>query len=195
MIKFASWKLKAVSQLTFVIILSSSELFFSQVGFTMNDIIYKWRDGPEQSVQMSSDVSLQEYRVQVRKAKTIEAALSTGKKITEKDTYFQLTSLNFSGNYSRLTVEIDFKKSYGYYYISLFFPSIFMAILSWLCTWLNAEDVGGFRVASGTVVSVAMVLFHAWKISGVAKISYIKFGDMFMLLGTIFSFLNLIGKN
>ena len=43
----------------------------------MSDIHYKWNDGLN-SVQLSSDVSLPEFRVIGHRQKTIEAALSTG---------------------------------------------------------------------------------------------------------------------
>lgn len=59
----------------------------------MSDIHYKWNDGLN-SVQMSSDVSLPEFKVIGHRQKTIEAALSTG-----EQKYYQLSNfwcaLNF----------------------------------------------------------------------------------------------------
>ena len=49
----------------------------------MSDIHYKWNDGLN-SVQMSSDVSLPEFKVIGHRQKTIEASLSTG----EQNYYF-----------------------------------------------------------------------------------------------------------
>ena len=43
----------------------------------MSDIHYKWNDGLN-SVQLSSDVSLPEFKVIGHRQKTIEASLSTG---------------------------------------------------------------------------------------------------------------------
>ena len=51
--------------------------FFS-VGYTMADIRYKWNDGIN-SVQISNDVSLPQFKVLGHRQKTIEASLSTGK--------------------------------------------------------------------------------------------------------------------
>ena len=48
------------------------------VGYTMSDIRYKWNDGLN-SVQISSDVSLPQFKVLGHRQKTIEASLSTGK--------------------------------------------------------------------------------------------------------------------
>ena len=43
----------------------------------MSDIRYKWNDGLN-SVQISSDVSLPQFKVLGHRQKTIEASLSTG---------------------------------------------------------------------------------------------------------------------
>ena len=43
----------------------------------MSDIRYKWNDGLD-SVQISSDVSLPQFKVLGHRQKTIEASLSTG---------------------------------------------------------------------------------------------------------------------
>ena len=50
------------------------------VGYTMSDIRYKWNDGLN-SVQISSDVSLPQFKVLGHRQKTIEASLSTGELI------------------------------------------------------------------------------------------------------------------
>ena len=50
------------------------------VGYTMTDIRYKWNDGLN-SVQISSDVSLPQFKVLGHRQKIIEAELSTGKLI------------------------------------------------------------------------------------------------------------------
>ena len=47
------------------------------VGYSMSDIKYKWNDGLN-SVQISSDVSLPQFKVLGHRQKTIEASLSTG---------------------------------------------------------------------------------------------------------------------
>ena len=44
----------------------------------MSDIRYKWNDGLN-SVQVSGDVSLPQFKVLGHRQKTIEASLSTGK--------------------------------------------------------------------------------------------------------------------
>ena len=54
------------------------------VGYTMADIRYQWNDGLN-SVQVSGDVSLPQFKVLGHRQKTIEASLSTGE--AEADAY------------------------------------------------------------------------------------------------------------
>ena len=58
------------------------------VGYTMSDIRYKWNDGLN-SVQISSDVSLPQFKVLGHRQKTIEASLSTGKGKPRQQLIFQ----------------------------------------------------------------------------------------------------------
>ena len=51
----------------------------------MKDIRYKWKDGLN-SVQISSDASLPEFKILGHRQKTIEASLSTGKLTCLKST-------------------------------------------------------------------------------------------------------------
>ena len=53
------------------------------VGYTMSDIHYKWNDGLN-SVQLSSDVSLPQFKVLGHRQKTVEASLSTGDSLNQK---------------------------------------------------------------------------------------------------------------
>ena len=46
-------------------------------GLTMSDIRYKWNDGLD-SVQISSDVSLPQWKILGHRQKTMEASTSTG---------------------------------------------------------------------------------------------------------------------
>ena len=79
-----------------------------KVGYTMADIRYQWNDGLN-SVQISNDVSLPQFKVLGHRQKTIEASLSTG-------------------NYSRLACEIQFVRSMGYYLIQIYIPSRYFCI-------------------------------------------------------------------
>jgi glycine receptor alpha-3 len=84
-------------------------------GYTMSDIRYKWNDGLN-SVQVSGDVSLPQFKVLGHRQKTIEASLSTG-------------------NYSRLACEFQFVRSMGYYLIQIYIPASLIVVISWVSFW------------------------------------------------------------
>ncbi|QQP38088.1 Gamma-aminobutyric acid A receptor subunit 1, partial [Caligus rogercresseyi] len=74
-----------------------------EIGHTMSDIRYKWNDGLN-SVQISSDVSLPQFKVLGHRQKQLRRAL-----VLFKNTFF----FSSTGNYSRLACEIQFVRSMG----------------------------------------------------------------------------------
>lgn len=128
-------------------------------GYTMSDIRYKWNDGLD-SVQISSDVSLPQFKVLGHRQKTIEASLSTG-------------------NYSRLACEIQFVRSMGYYLIQIYIPSSLIVIISWVSFWLNRGATPA-RVGLGVTTVLTMTTLMASTNAALPKISYVKSIDVYL---------------
>ena len=72
------WHRVHIENFVHYIIVSLLLFLLLTVGYTMTDIRYKWNDGLN-SVQISSDVSLPQFKVLGHRQKIIEAELSTGK--------------------------------------------------------------------------------------------------------------------
>jgi hypothetical protein len=128
-------------------------------GYTMTDIRYKWNDGLN-SVQISSDVSLPQFKVLGHRQKIIEAELSTG-------------------NYSRLSCEIQFVRSMGYYLIQIYIPSSLIVIISWVSFWLNRGATPA-RVGLGVTTVLTMTTLMASTNAALPKISYVKSIDVYL---------------
>ncbi|XP_059079312.1 gamma-aminobutyric acid receptor subunit beta-like isoform X3 [Tigriopus californicus] len=128
-------------------------------GYTMSDIRYKWNDGLN-SVQISADVSLPQFKVLGHRQKTIEASLSTG-------------------NYSRLACEIQFVRSMGYYLIQIYIPSSLIVIISWVSFWLNRGATPA-RVSLGVTTVLTMTTLMASTNAALPKISYVKSIDVYL---------------
>ncbi|XP_059079953.1 gamma-aminobutyric acid receptor subunit beta-like [Tigriopus californicus] len=128
-------------------------------GYTMSDIRYKWNDGLN-SVQISADVSLPQFKVLGHRQKTIEASLSTG-------------------NYSRLACEIQFVRSMGYYLIQIYIPSSLIVIISWVSFWLNRGATPA-RVGLGVTTVLTMTTLMASTNAALPKISYVKSIDVYL---------------
>ena len=164
----------------------------------MSDIRYKWNDGLN-SVQISSDVSLPQFKVLGHRQKTIEASLSTGKCNEMKGssqcsshTCFFLTYA--SGNYSRLSCEIQFVRSMGYYLIQIYIPSSLIVVISWVSFWLNRGATPA-RVTLGVTTVLTMTSLTSSTNSQLPKISYMKSIDIYLSFCFIMVFASLIGES
>uniref|UniRef100_A0A1B0D325 Neurotransmitter-gated ion-channel transmembrane domain-containing protein n=1 Tax=Phlebotomus papatasi TaxID=29031 RepID=A0A1B0D325_PHLPP len=133
------------------------------VGYTMRDIRYKWNEGPN-SVGVSSEVSLPQFKVLGHRQRAMEISLTTG-------------------NYSRLACEIQFVRSMGYYLIQIYIPSGLIVIISWVSFWLNRNATPA-RVALGVTTVLTMTTLMSSTNAALPKISYVKSIDVY--LGTCF---------
>nr|QRX38897.1 gamma-aminobutyric acid receptor RDL2 subunit [Pediculus humanus corporis] len=132
-------------------------------GYTMRDIRYKWNEGPN-SVGVSNEVSLPQFKVLGHRQRAMEISLTTG-------------------NYSRLACEIQFVRSMGYYLIQIYIPSGLIVIISWDSFWLNRNATPA-RVALGVTTVLTMTTLMSSTNAALPKISYVKSIDVY--LGTCF---------
>lgn len=132
-------------------------------GYTMRDIRYKWNEGPN-SVGVSNEVSLPQFKVLGHKQRSAEISLTTG-------------------NYSRLACEIQFVRSMGYYLIQIYIPSGLIVIISWVSFWLNRTATPA-RVSLGVTTVLTMTTLMSSTNAALPKISYVKSIDVY--LGTCF---------
>nr|BAW87781.1 GABA-gated chloride channel [Periplaneta americana] len=133
-------------------------------GYTMRDIRYKWNEGPN-SVGVSNEVSLPQFKVLGHRQRAMEISLTTG-------------------NYSRLACEIQFVRSMGYYLIQIYIPSGLIVIISWVSFWLNRNATPA-RVALGVTTVLTMTTLMSSTNAALPKISYVKSIDVY--LGTCFA--------
>ncbi|XP_065213924.1 gamma-aminobutyric acid receptor subunit beta isoform X3 [Planococcus citri] len=132
-------------------------------GYTMRDIRYKWNEGPN-SVGVSNEVSLPQFKVLGHRQRAMEISLTTG-------------------NYSRLACEIQFVRSMGYYLIQIYIPSGLIVIISWVSFWLNRNATPA-RVSLGVTTVLTMTTLMSSTNAALPKISYVKSIDVY--LGTCF---------
>lgn len=132
-------------------------------GYTMRDIRYKWKDGPN-SIGISKEVELPQFKVLGHVQKVSEVSLSTG-------------------NYSRLICEIRFVRSMGYYLIQIYIPASLIVVISWVSFWLH-RNAAPARVSLGVMTVLTMTTLMSSTNSQLPKISYVKSIDVF--LGTCF---------
>ncbi|VVC99802.1 unnamed protein product [Leptidea sinapis] len=151
------------------------QYFPMDLGYTMRDIRYKWNEGPN-SVGVSSEVSLPQFKVLGHRQRAMEISLTT-------DLSGYKRYLFSAGNYSRLACEIQFVRSMGYYLIQIYIPSGLIVIISWVSFWLNRNATPA-RVSLGVTTVLTMTTLMSSTNAALPKISYVKSIDVY--LGTCF---------
>jgi len=144
-------------------------------GYTMSDIRYMWNDGELTSVQLSSDVSLPEFNVLGSRLRTIEASLS-------------------SGNYSRLLLDIAFRREPGHYIMQVYLPAGLLAILASFSFYISRKQIFT-RIFLCTMCSIINIFLMVSINTSIAKISYYKAIDLYLIfciVTTVICFLETI---
>ena len=99
--------------------------------------------------------------------------------------------LFFPANFSILTATFFFHRRIGYFLIQVYFPNIFLVILSWIVFWMEKDDIGN-RMALG-ITTILTIMFLLGSLNGnLPKVSYPKALDWYLLVSFIFVFLSLI---
>jgi glycine receptor alpha-3 len=83
-----------------------------------------------------------------------------------------------AGN-SRLTCQILFERSIGYYLIQVYIPACLIVIISWIPFWLDKQDSHA-KVALGVTTVLTITTLITSTNDSLPKISYIKSIDVFL---------------
>ena len=99
--------------------------------------------------------------------------------------------ISILGNFSTITAKFSFERRIGYYLIQVYFPDIFVVVLSWIVFWMEKEDIGN-RMALG-ITTILTIMFLLGSLNGnLPKVSYPKALDWYLLFSFSFVFLSLI---
>ena len=90
-----------------------------------------------------------------------------------------------------MTVTFSFERRIGYFLIQVYFPDIFVVMLSWIVFWMEKDDIGN-RMALG-ITTILTIMFLLGSLNGnLPKVSYPKALDWYLLVSFTFVFLSLI---
>ena len=108
--------------------------------------------------------------------------------------FWLLTCLSYhvsAETFSTVTASFYFDRRIGYFLIQVYFPDIFVVILSWIVFWMEIDDIGN-RMALG-ITTILTIMFLLGSLNGnLPKVSYPKALDWYLLVSFIFVFLSLI---
>lgn len=136
------------------------DLSLESFGYTMRDIRYKWKQGPN-SVGLSYGIITQpQFRIIGYRQKEIDINLTTG-------------------NYSRLACDFLFERSLGYYIMQIYIPSALIVVMSSATFWLN-RNLAPTRIALGAITILTMTALMSSTNAYLPKVSYIKASDLYL---------------
>lgn len=145
-------------------------LKFGSYSSSMEDIIYEWQPGKTEVVVQHSEMAQFEYK---------------GSKL--KSSIDEYDAVPFS------TIEVTFffHRRIGYFLIQVYFPDIFVVIISWMVFWMEKANFEN-RMALG-VTTILTIMFLLGSLNGnLPKVSYPKALDWYLLVSVSFVFLSLI---
>ncbi|XP_052794582.1 glycine receptor subunit alpha-3-like isoform X2 [Mya arenaria] len=94
-------------------------------------------------------------------------------------------------NYTCIMLQFEMVRSFGYYIIQVYIPSILIVILSWVSFWLDIDAVPA-RISLGLLTVLTMTTQSAGARSALPRVSYVKGIDVWMAACLIFVFSALI---
>ena len=113
-------------------------------------------------------------------------------RVTESQYFAFVQLLSFiSGNYSRLSCELYFVRSLGYYIIQIYVPSVLIVVMSWVSFWLSREAVPA-RVALGITTVLTMTTLISSTNASLPKISYLKSIDVYLVTCFVMVFASIL---
>jgi len=146
-------------------------LKFGSYGHSTVDIIFKWVPGDTEVSIGNKELAQFEYK---------GSTLTSG-----------VDEFGAVGSFSTVTATFSFQRRIGYYLIQVYFPDIFVVILSWIVFWMDKDDMGN-RVTLG-ITAILTIMFLLGSLNGnLPKVSYPKALDWYLLVSFSFVFLTLI---
>ncbi|XP_074610650.1 gamma-aminobutyric acid receptor subunit alpha-6-like [Acropora palmata] len=143
-------------------------LKFGSYSYTTNDIIFEWS---------ATDVNVG--------TKEMAQFEYEGVKLSSATDVFS------TGSFSTITVTFLFKRRIGYFLIQVYFPDIFVVMLSWIVFWMEIEDIGN-RMSLG-ITCILTIMFLLGSLNGnLPKVSYPKALDWYLLMSFAFVFVALM---
>lgn len=140
-------------------------------GHTANDVIYFWRDGSN-SVSVNSEITLPLFS------------------ISNVETSNQLIVLSH-GNYSRISLELDFQRSIEYYIIQIYTPCNMIVIMAWISFFLN-KNASNVRLVMCIAGLLSLIVEIQCINSYVPKTSYTKALDIYTGISMMLVFLAVV---
>ncbi|VDI64690.1 gamma-aminobutyric acid receptor subunit alpha [Mytilus galloprovincialis] len=111
-------------------------LIISSYGYTVNDILYIWKNGQDKSVEMYEGVTMSQFNIRGIQTKN-------------------LTKIDHNGEHSVLEVYFHLKRHVGFFVLQTYLPCTLIVCLSWVSFWINRDAAPARVLLVTTILSTA----------------------------------------
>lgn len=143
--------------------------------YNTSDVRLHWEENSPFS--MGSDKILTEYT-------------SMNVELSEKEisaTNAGLEYGDFIGNYSSIIFAITFDRSFGFYLLDYFVPSVLLVAISWVSFWFEVDQTAP-RAILATSSMLTFIILSSAQIKTLPEVSYIKASEVWFLGCALFIF-------
>ncbi|XP_011438799.3 gamma-aminobutyric acid receptor alpha-like [Magallana gigas] len=160
---------KAICQMELQNYPLDSQICDLQIGsfaYSYDDVVYAWRYGPLNSVQLATDMTMSQFDL----------------------INYSATSLNFSRKgdvHSCLMVRFGLRRHTGYFLIHVVTPCSLLVVLSWVSFWINREATAD-RIALGTTTVLTMTFLALDTRDELPRVTYATALDLYVAMCFIF---------
>ncbi|XP_056645522.1 gamma-aminobutyric acid receptor alpha-like isoform X1 [Diorhabda sublineata] len=149
-------------------------LMIISVGYTNNDLIYKWNNARQ--VAIADDMKLSQFDL---------IATPAG------NNTINIFNSNAKSEYSMLLVSFHLQRHMGNFLIQVYGPCVLLVVLSWVSFWLNREATAD-RVSLGITTVLTMTFLGLEARTNLPKVPYPTALDFFVFLSFSFIFATII---
>lgn len=135
-------------------------------GYSANEVIYQWRYGLKESVEIASHMTLNQFDLIGYPASNF-------------------TKLIKGTPHTILAVKFFLRRHTGFFLIQVYIPCILLVVLSWVSFWINREATSD-RIALGTTTVLTMTFLGLDIRTDLPKVSYVTALDYYVAVCFVF---------
>ncbi|XP_076071906.1 gamma-aminobutyric acid receptor subunit alpha-6-like [Mytilus galloprovincialis] len=135
-------------------------LIISSYGYTVNDILYIWKNGQDKSVEMYEGVTMSQFNIRGIQTKN-------------------LTKIDHNGEHSVLEVYFHLKRHVGFFVLQTYLPCTLIVCLSWVSFWIN-RDAAPARVLLGVTTILSTASTGMMVRDGLPRVPYATALDVYL---------------
>lgn len=159
-------------------------------GHKANDVVYYWRDGAN-SVILNSEIMLPLFDIKGVETSNELIVLAQGENSLK--VINALINVLFLGNYSRVSISLEFQRSIEYYLVQVYTPCNMIVIMAWISFFLN-KNASNIRIVMCLVGLLSLIVEIQCINNFVPKTSYVKALDIYTGVCMTLVFLALVGE-